>query len=85
MIMVKLKTICWGAKQMKNNDIKNLKTSEISSDVFVISPTLLETISKNFGLAVAEEMNVRPLAHKIEKIASDVLTKVLRSAKTMGQ
>ncbi len=69
---------------MKEN-IKNLKTSEISSDVFVIAPTQIEAISRNFGDAVAEAMNVRPLANKIRQIAAETLIKVLHEAKTMGE
>lgn len=67
------------------SEIQKLKTSEISSDVFVISPTQIEWISRNFGDAVAEAMNVRPLAQKIRQIAAETLVNVLRSAKTMGE
>ena len=69
---------------MKTN-IQQLKTSEITSDVFVISPTQIEWISKNFGDAVAQAMNVKPLAQKIRQIAAETLVNVLRSAKTMGE
>ena len=67
------------------SEIQKLKTSEISSDVFVISPAQIEWISRNFGDAVAEAMNVRPLAQKIRQIAAETLVNVLRSAKTMGE
>jgi hypothetical protein len=70
---------------MIKNDIKTLKPSEISSDVFIIAPSQLEAISKNFGDAVAEAMNVRPLAGKIRQIAADTLIKVLIEAKRMGE
>ena len=70
---------------MIKNDIKTLKPSEISSDVFIIAPSQLDTISKNFGDAVAEAMNVRPLAGKIRQIAADTLIKVLIEAKRMGE
>ena len=69
---------------MKDN-VQMLKTSEISSDVFVISPSLINVISQQFGDAVAEAMNIRPLAQKIRTIASDVLVKTLQGAKTMGE
>ena len=69
---------------MKNN-IKNLKTTDISSDVFIIAPNQIETISKNFGDAVAEAMNVRPLAGKIRQIAEEIIVKVLCDAKRMGE
>ena len=67
------------------SDIQQLKTSEISSDVFVISTTQIEWIAQNFGDAVAQAMNVRPLAQKIRQIAAQTLTDVLRSAKKMGE
>ena len=69
---------------MKDN-VQMLKTSEISSDVFVITPGLINTISQQFGDAVAEAMNIRPLAQKIRTIAADVLVKTLQGAKTMGE
>ena len=65
--------------------IRQLKTSEISSDVFVIAPSQIDLISKLFGDAVAEEMNVRSLSQKIQKIAAETLIKVLNSAKSMGE
>ena len=69
---------------MKNN-IQTLKATDISSDVFIIAPNQIEIISKNFGDAVAEAMNVRPLADKIRKIAAETLVKVLNDAKKMGE
>jgi len=69
---------------MKEN-IKQLEINNITSDVFVIAPTQIETISKKFGDAVAEEMNVRPLAGKIRQIATETLIKVLHDAKKMGE
>ena len=71
-------------KIMKEN-IKQLEINNITSDVFVIAPTQIETISKKFGDAVAEEMNVRPLAGKIRQIAAEALIKVLHDAKKMGE
>ncbi len=68
---------------MKSN-IKNLKTCDITSDVFIIAPSQIDTIAKNFGDAVAEAMNVRPLAEKIRKIAAEILVQTLRDAKNMG-
>lgn len=69
---------------MKGN-IQKLKTTDISSDVFVIAPSQIESISNAFGDAVAEAMNIKPLSQKIRQIASDILIKTLRSAKTMGE
>ena len=69
---------------MRNN-IQTLKPEQITSDVFIIAPTQIEMISNNFGDAVAEAMNVRPLSPKIRQIAAEILTKVLHDAKTMGE
>jgi len=69
---------------MKDN-IKNLSPNDISSDVFVVAPSQIDLISKNFGNAVAEAMNVRPLAEKIRQIAHEILIKTLQDAKTMGE
>ena len=69
---------------MKEN-VQTLKTSEITSNVFVIAPTQIDIIAQRFGDAVAEAMNVRPLAHKIREIAADVLVQTLHDAKTMGE
>ena len=64
--------------------IQTLKPSEISSDVFIIAPSQINAISKQFGDAVAEAMNVRPLSAKIRQIASEILIKTLTDAKNMG-
>jgi len=69
---------------MKPN-IQQLKTSEISSDVFVIAPSQIDWISRKFGDAVAQAMNVRPLSQKIRQIAAETLISVLKSAKNMGE
>ena len=66
-------------------DVQTLKTNEISSNIFVIAPTQIDAIAQRFGDAVAEAMNVRPLAHKIREIATDVLIQTLNDAKTMGE
>ena len=52
---------------MRNN-IQTLKPEQITSDVFIIAPSQIETISNNFGDAVAEAMNVRPLSPKFVKL-----------------
>ncbi len=69
---------------MKNN-ITTLDTQNISSDVFVIAPSQIDAISKQFGNAVAEAMNVRPLANKIRQIAHEILVQTLQDAKKMGE
>ena len=67
------------------NDFQMLKHNEITSDVFVIAPSQIDIISKKFGMAVAEAMNVRPLSQKISEIANEILIKTLHNAKTMGE
>ena len=67
------------------SDIQELKTSDITSEVFIIAPTQIDFISKQFGDALAESMNMRPLATKIRQIAEETLVKTLRAAKTMGE
>jgi len=69
---------------MKDN-IQQLKTSNISSEVFVIAPTQIDFISEKFADAVAEAMNMRPLANRIRQIAAETLVKTLRSARNMGE
>ena len=66
-------------------DVQQLKSSEITSDVFIIAPSQIEWISNAFGDAVAEAMNVRPLSHKIRQIAAETLIQVLNNAKKMGE
>lgn len=73
----------WGGI-MKDN-VQTLKASEISSDVFIIAPSQIDLISRKFGDAVAQAMNVRPLSQKISQIASEILVQTLRGAKTMGE
>lgn len=70
---------------MAKTEIQTLKTADITSDVFVISPTQIEFISQSFGDAVAAAMNVRPLSHKIREVAKDILIQTLKRAKTMGE
>lgn len=69
---------------MKSN-IHTLHPTDISSDVFIIAPNQIDAISKAFGDAVAEAMNVRPLAGKIRQIAAETLIQVLNDAKRMGE
>ena len=69
---------------MKDN-ITTLNTENITSKVFIIAPSQIDTISKQFGSAVAEAMNVHPLANKIRQIAHEILTQTLQDAKKMGE
>ena len=70
---------------MRTPEIQNLKPSEITSDVFIINPSQIDFISQTFGNTVAEEMKMRPFSQKICKIAAETLTKVLYSARKMGE
>jgi len=67
------------------SEVQMLKRNEISSDVFIIAPSQIDIISQQFGDAVAEAMNIRPLAQKIREIAAETLTKILQDAKNMGE
>ena len=67
------------------SDFQELKTTDITSEVFVIAPSQIDFISQRFGDAVAEAMNMRPLSQKLRQIAAETLIKTLRSAKTMGE
>lgn len=68
---------------MRDN-FQMLKANEISSDVFIVAPSQIDAISKQFGDAVAEAMNVKPLSQKIRQIAAEILVKTLTDAKNMG-
>lgn len=65
--------------------IKKLNPANITSDVFVISPTQIEYISEMFGNTVADTMNMRPFAAKIRQLAEQALRNALTSARTMGE
>ena len=67
------------------NTVQDLSPKDITSEVFIIAPSQIDAISKKFGNAVAESMNMRPLAQKIEKLAKDILTQTLYETKNMGQ
>ena len=70
---------------MMKSDFQELKTTDITSEVFVIAPSQIDFISERFGDAVAEAMNMRPLSQKLRQIAAETLVKTLLSAKTMGE
>lgn len=65
--------------------IQALKPTDISSEVFIVAPSQIDIISKKFGNAVAEAMNVRPLSQKIQQIAYEILIETLNDAKNMGE
>ncbi len=69
---------------MREN-IQNLSTDSIISDIFIISPAQIEHIARNFGDTVADTMNMRTFAPKIRQIAEQSLRLALESAKHMGE
>ena len=65
--------------------VHNLKTAEISSDVFVIAPTQIEYIAQIFGDNVADAMNMRTFAQKFREIARQSLVRGLSAARHQGE
>lgn len=65
--------------------IRQLKTNEITSDVYTISPTQIEYIARIFGDGVADAMNMRAFAGKIREIANQSLRHALTNARHMGE
>ena len=58
---------------MHDQSVTQLKTTEISSDVYTIAPTQMEYIAKLIGDTVADNMNMR------------ALQTALQSARHMGE
>ena len=65
--------------------VTELKTSDISSTVYTISPTQVEYIARIFGDSVANAMNMRAFAGKFREIAAQSLQSALSAAKHMGE
>ena len=65
--------------------VQQLKTSNITSDIYVIAPTQIEYIARLFGNTVADTMNMRTFAPKIRQIAEQALRHALGAAKHMGE
>ncbi len=65
--------------------VQNLRTSNISSEVFTIAPTQIEYIAQIFGDSVADTMNMRTFAPKIRQIAEQALRSALSAARHMGE
>ena len=74
-----------GAEIKMKEQIKQLKQTDISSDVFVISPSQLEYIADIFSKNFADAMNMRTFAGRIHDIALESLRSALRAAKKMGE
>ena len=65
--------------------VHNLKQSQITSEVYVISPAQMEYIATIFGDRVADAMNMRTFSQKIRQIAMESLRTALGSARHMGE
>ncbi|MFQ6760195.1 MAG: hypothetical protein ACLRFM_02245 [Alphaproteobacteria bacterium] len=70
---------------MHEQQITQLKTSEITSEIYTIAPTQMEYIAKLIGDTVADNMNMRAFAPKIRTIAMHALVTALKSARHMGE
>ena len=69
---------------MKDN-IQQLQTSEIVSEVYTIAPSQIEYISRLFGDTVADRMNMRPFSTKFRQIAEAALRHALNNARHAGE
>ena len=69
---------------MRTN-ITELKTNNITSTVYTISPTQVEFIARIFADSVADAMNMRAFAGKFREIANQSLHTALTRAKHMGE
>lgn len=65
--------------------IKQLQTANITSDVFIISPAQLEYIANVFSKNFADAMNMRTFSGRICEIARESLRTALKEAKKMGE
>ena len=65
--------------------IKKLNPAEITSDVYIVSPSQIEYISERFGNSVANSLNLRTFAPKIRQLAEQAIRSALDSARTMGE
>ena len=65
--------------------IKQLKPTEITSEVFIIAPSQLEYLADTFGKNFADAMNMRTFSARICEVARESLRSALRAAKKMGE
>ncbi len=70
---------------MSEQVVKNLKTTDITSEIYTIAPTQMEYIATTIGNTVADSMNMRAFAPKIRGIAMQALQAALKSARHMGE
>ena len=67
------------------DQITQMQTSNISSEVFVISPAQLEYIARVFAKNFADAMNMRTFSGRICEVARQSMQTALKSAKKMGE
>ena len=65
--------------------VYRLNPSNITSEVFVISPTQIEYISQIFADSVADAMNMRTFVQKLRQIAEQSLRTALSAARHQGE
>ena len=70
---------------MHEQNMTQLKTSDITSEIYTIAPTQMEYIATMIGNTVADNMNMRAFAPKIRTIAMNALQTALKSARHMGE
>lgn len=67
------------------DQIQQLEPQNITSEVFLVSPTQLSFIADAFSKNFADAMNMRTLAGRIEQIAKESLRMAFKAAKKMGE
>lgn len=65
--------------------VKQLQTNNITSEIFVISPAQLDYIAGVFSKNFADTMNMRTFSDRITEVARESLRTALRAAKKMGE
>ena len=65
--------------------VKQLQTNNITSEIFVISPDQLDYIAGIFSKNFADTMNMRTFSDRIAEVARESLRTALRAAKKMGE
>ena len=65
--------------------VKQLQTNNITSEIFTISPAQLDYIAGVFSKNFADTMNMRTFSDRIAEVARESLRTALRAAKKMGE
>ncbi len=68
---------------MKDTPFK-LSESQVTSEIFTISPTQIDFIAKMFADSVADGMNMRAFAPKFKDCAKAAIVESLKAARRMG-